>query len=208
MRYKLVLFDFDGTLADSFPWFKGVFNQVADRFRFRRVDDAEEARLRGMGARELMRLLGVAPWKVPLIAIHMRRLMAAEIDRIPLFPGVDALLRELAGRGVAIAIVSSNSEANIRRALGPELAALVGFYGCGASAFGKEAKLRRVLRAAGVSAAEALYVGDELRDLEAARQAGLAFGAATWGYTTGEAMRARGPDWAFEEVGAIASALA
>lgn len=207
MRYRLVIFDFDGTLADSFPWFAGVFNEVAERFRFRRVDDAEGARLRGLSAHAIMRDLGVPGWKVPLIAIHLRRRMAREIDGIPLFAGVDALLRELAARGVAIAIVSSNSEANVRQVLGPELAALVAHFGCGAAVFGKEPKFRRLLRASGVPAAQALCVGDEIRDLEAARRTGLAFGAATWGYTTAEALRAAGPDWAFEDVEAILGVL-
>ena len=207
MACRLIIFDFDGTLADSFPWFSGVFNQVAARFRFRQVDEAEGARLRGMSARAIIRHLGVPGWKVPLIAMHMRRLMSAEIDRIPLFPGVEPLLRELARRGVAIAVVSSNSEANVRRVLGPELAGLVSRYACGASLFDKHAKFRRLLTASRVPPSEVLAVGDELRDLEAARQAGVAFGAATWGYTTGEAMRAAGPEWVFAEVADILGTL-
>ena len=208
MACRLIIFDFDGTLADSFPWFSGVFNQVAARFRFRQVDEAEGARLRGMSARAIIRHLGVPGWKVPLIAMHMRRLMSAEIERIPLFPGVEPLLRELARRGVAIAVVSSNSEANVRRVLGPELAGLVAHYACGASLFDKQAKFRRLLTASRVPPSEVLAVGDELRDLEAARQAGVAFGAATWGYTTAEAMRAAGPEWVFAEVADILGTLA
>ena len=163
--------------------------------------------MRGLGARQIVRELGVAGWKIPLIAIHVRRRMTADIGTIALFPGVDAMLRELARRGVAIAVVSSNSEANVRRVLGPELAALVRHYGCGAGLWAKPAKFRRLLRAANVPAAEALAVGDELRDLEAARALGMAFGAATWGYTTPAALRAAGPDWAFEEVGDIVEAM-
>ena len=37
MRHRLVLFDFDGTLADSLAWFLGIFDQVADRFGYRRL---------------------------------------------------------------------------------------------------------------------------------------------------------------------------
>lgn len=149
----------------------------------------------------------MAPWKIPLIAFHVRRRMAGDIGRIGLFPGVDAMLRALAARGVAIAVVSSNSEANVRRVLGPELAGLVAHYGCGAGLWAKPAKFRRLLRTSRVPAAEALAVGDELRDLEAARQVGLAFGAATWGYTTAAALRAAGPDLAFEQVADIAAAV-
>ena len=208
MSYKLVILDFDGTLADSFPWFSRVFNEVATRFRFRTVDEAEGARLRTLGAREILQALGVPGWKVPLIAIHMRRLMTAEAASIPLFPGVDETLRELARRGVTIALVTSNSEANVRKILGPELAGLITHFACGSGLFGKPAKFRRLIRAAGVRPAEALAVGDELRDLEAARQVGVAFGAATWGYTDAAALRAAGPDHAFAQVADIAAAVA
>lgn len=207
MRYKLVIFDFDGTLADSFGWLSAIFNEIADRFGFRRIDEAEGERLRGLGARQIVRELGIAGWKIPFIAIHVRRRMAADLGAIGLFPGVDAMLRGLAARGVAIAVVSSNSEANVRRVLGPELAALVTYFGCGAGLWAKPAKFRKLLRRAGVAPHEALAVGDELRDQEAARQVGLAFGAATWGFTTAAALRAAGPDWAFGEVAEIVGAV-
>ena len=58
-RYDLVVFDFDGTLADSFPWFCSVLNGVADRYRFRRVEDGEIDTLRGMGASAIVRHLGI-----------------------------------------------------------------------------------------------------------------------------------------------------
>jgi phosphoglycolate phosphatase len=54
VAYKLVIFDFDGTLADSAGWLFGVLNQVADRYGFRRVDEAEIAMLRGRDNREIV----------------------------------------------------------------------------------------------------------------------------------------------------------
>jgi len=73
VRYKLVIFDFDGTLVDSFPWFVQVLNDVADRYRFRRVDPHQAEALRGQSAREMIRYLGIPAWKMPLIARHMRK---------------------------------------------------------------------------------------------------------------------------------------
>ena len=105
------------------------------------------------------------------------------IGQIRLFPGVGQLLADLAGRGVVLAVVSSNSIDNVRQVLGPENAARIGHYECGASICGKRPKLRAVLRASGVPAVEAIAIGDEIRDLEAARAEGIAFGAVSWGYT-------------------------
>ena len=77
----------------------------------------------------------------------------------------------------------------------------------GASLFGKPARLRQVLRAAGVPAAAAIYVGDETRDAEAAAQVGVAFGAVTWGYAAAEALLARRPAHVFGAPGEILGLL-
>jgi len=69
-------------------------------------------------------------------------------------------------------------------------------------------KLRKVLRDSGISAAEALCVGDEVRDLEAAHAEGIAFGAVAWGYTHAGALAAHSPAEMFERVEEIAERLA
>jgi phosphoglycolate phosphatase len=195
--YRLAIFDFDGTLADSFPWFRGVVNRLADEHGFRRVEDHEVETLRSHSARQVAGHLGVPLWKMPLIARQMRQLMAEDIARIPLFPGVDRLLRGLSDRGIRLAIVSSNSFRNVRRVLGPDNAALIQHCSCGAALFGKRSKLREVLRDSGIPAREAICIGDEIRDQEAARAEGIAFGAVTWGYTDPASLRAQAPEELF-----------
>lgn len=68
MRPRLVLFDFDGTLADSADWFLGVFDQVADRFGYRRLAPGDRERLRGLDSRAILRHLDIPVWKLPLLA--------------------------------------------------------------------------------------------------------------------------------------------
>jgi phosphoglycolate phosphatase len=198
MPYRLALFDFDGTLADSFPWFATVVNEVADKYGFRRIAPDEFDSLRGKSAREMIAHCGVSTWKLPFIANYMRKRKAQDLHTVKLFAEAADTLRRLADAGVTVAIVSSNSEQNIRAMLGVETAALITHYECGASMFGKAKRFRAVLRAGKCSAADAICIGDEIRDLDAARAAGIAFGAVTWGYTTGEALRALKPEHVFD----------
>ena len=146
-------------------------------------------------------------WKMPKIAAAMRRRMAGLLDEIALFDGVDRMLARLSSRGVAVAIVTSNSEENVRAVLSEANAARIDYYECGASVFGKRPKLRAALRRSGVGAHEAISIGDEIRDLEAARREGIAFGAVSWGYTKPESLIAYSPTEVFGTVAEIASRL-
>ena len=207
-RYRLAIFDFDGTLADSLPWFLLAVNEAADRFGFRRIPEAEMDTVRGYDPWQVMRYVGMPPWKTPALVRFVRAHMRTSIGEIALFDGVASMLRALSDGGVRIAIVSTNSEENIRRVLGPELAALVMHYGCGASLFGKKPLIRRALAAAGVQASEAIYIGDEIRDLVASRGVGVAFGAVAWGFARLDALEARGPEAVFRTIEQIAADLA
>jgi phosphoglycolate phosphatase len=204
---RLVIFDFDGTLADSAAWMMRVLNEEADRFGYRRVDEAEIAALRGQDNRAIIRALGVPMWKLPMIAAHMRRRIAEDASAIGLFPGTGEMLRALSARGVTLAVVTSNEEAVVRRVLGPELAQLVSFMECRASIFGKAPLLRRVLRRAGIPAAEAIAIGDEVRNIEAACKAGIPSGTVAWGYATPELLHSRNPARFFARMEEMADML-
>ena len=82
-RYKLAIFDLDGTLSDSLPWFRLVVNSIADKHRFRRIEDGDVEMLRGKSSREIIAYLEVPFWRMPLIAADMRRLKSQNIDRHP-----------------------------------------------------------------------------------------------------------------------------
>ncbi len=192
MRPRLLILDFDGTLADSRPWFLGALDDAARRFGFRRVSAAEAEALRGLPTRAILRALRVTPWQVPMIALHLRRLAAAAPPP-PLFPGTPAMLARLVEGGITLAIVTSNAEATVRRALGDSAGAIT-HWACDTTLFGKAARFRTVMRRAGIAPRDTAAIGDETRDIEAARRAGIRVAAVTWGYATADSLQAARPD--------------
>jgi len=207
LRLKLVIFDFDGTLADSLGWLIGISDRLAYDYGFDPIDKTQISTLRRLDAATLLRLHHVPLWKVPFIATRFRKLMAEQIRMIELFPGVDDLLGGLAQAGTKLAVVTSNSCANVRRVLGTRNSGLLAACEGGVSVFGKRRKLRKVLRQTGILPAEAIFIGDEIRDIEAARHAGIACGAVAWGFTDVETLKAHSPDMVFESEGEMLTAL-
>jgi phosphoglycolate phosphatase len=206
MPYSLAIFDLDGTLADSFPWFLRTINDIADHFGFHRVRDEDVEGLRHASTREILTRLEVPLWKLPAIMRHARKLKSAAATEIELFAGAEPMLRTLTENGVQLALVTSDSEANAREKLG-DAATLFSYLDCAASVFGKPAKFRRVVRRAGVEPDRVIAIGDEVRDIEAARAVGIACGAVCWGYAAPAALRARAPDHVFERMDEIADTV-
>lgn len=207
LHYRLVMFDFDGTLVDSFPWFCGILNELAAEFKFPPVSAGQREMLRNMETSEILKQMGIPLWKLPAIAMRMRQWAGRDLRQLRLFPGIPEMLADLRGSGLSLGIVTSNAEANVREVLGPKTASLVNFYSCGTSMFGKSSRIKAVARAAGVSTAEAIYIGDETRDAEASSKAGVDFGAVGWGYSNLSILQRFKPRMIFHEVGDLPQSL-
>jgi phosphoglycolate phosphatase len=166
-----------------------AFNEVCGKHGLRPVSAAEHEELRGLTGLEMLRRMKIPLWRLPKLVAEMRRLMAEHIGEFSLFDGIEESLARLEEAGMILGIVSSNSAENVQRVLGPKNVARIRHFHCGASMFGKPSKIRALLKAAGVPAREAIYVGDEVRDAEAATKVGMDYGAVAWGYHPIETLR-------------------
>jgi phosphoglycolate phosphatase len=198
--YRLVIFDFDGTLADSFAVSLDLWDELAAKHRFKPFDRSQAQLLRGLDSRELMRLHEVPTWKIPLIVRSARTILSREIGRIQLFPGIDQAIEHLIEHGVTVAIATTNSRKNVLAVLGARLSSRIAMIEAGAPLFGKAARLRKLLRVTKTPVANAILIGDEKRDAVAAQQAGIAFGAVAWGFATLESLRQHQPVQVFNAV--------
>jgi phosphoglycolate phosphatase len=200
MKYQLAIFDFDGTLADSFPFFIQVFNQLAKQYNFKNIPPDLAPNYRHYTPRQMMQEVGLPTWKLPFVARSFKSLMQKNQNSISLFEHMDDVLNHLKHNGVTLAIVSSNAHDNINQIMGAENTKHFSHFECGVSMFGKASRIRKTLRKTGIPAHQAIYIGDQIPDLEAARKEKVAFGAVAWGYATIEALRAHLPEEEFKSV--------
>lgn len=182
-KRKVVIFDFDGTLADSFPWFVGRLNQVARLFRFKEVAEEDISKLRLMKTALILDYLNIAPYKLPFVIFYFKRLMKRELTLVTLFPKTKKLLESLQQNGVGIFILSSNSEQNVKKILGPASHLVDAFY-CGAGLKSKDRHFKKIINQ--YPNISFISVGDETRDHEAASKWGITHINVTWGYASKE----------------------
>jgi phosphoglycolate phosphatase len=190
---QVAIFDFDGTIVDSLERTITEYNRLAPRFRVRPIDRADLPRLRSLNPQAAMREYGVTLWKLPLIVRSMRRALHGHVEALQAFPGMPEALRALAARGVRLGILSSNSTRNIELFLSRSELQVFEHVEGGSSMFGKARALRSLMRTAKLDPRAVLYVGDEVRDLDAARAAGVRSVAVSWGYGGPHALAAARP---------------
>lgn len=182
---RAVIFDFDGTIADSFTAVIGIAYRLTKREQLADVNRAVMMRDSNMGLRQAIRDLEIPRWQWPWLLKRGRKIMSREIHQIPLFPGMEATLKQLHDQKFELFIITSNSRSNAERFL-IEKGILQYFkkvYG-GVGLFDKSKVIKRVLKDNRLNPSEAVYVGDEVRDIEAARSIEMPIVAVTWGYNS------------------------
>jgi phosphoglycolate phosphatase len=205
-KYKVAIFDFDGTLADSFPFFLSILDDLADKYHRERVTPEQLCELRKLSTPELLKYFKFPIWRLPIIGRNVNNQMSENIQQISLFEGVDALIQNLASLGMILVVVSSNSYENVVKVLG-ENAALFSHFECGSALMGKKKRFKRVLKKLKVDPADVISIGDEIRDLEASKKMDIAFGAVSWGFNDPESFESLEPDHIFHSVSDINTVL-
>jgi phosphoglycolate phosphatase len=208
VKRRLLIFDFDGTLADTFDLFVEVFDEAAELYRFDLFDRHRLEHLRTLDAAGVLKYHRVPFWKLPFIARTTRKIMARRIENIHLFPGMAAVVARLHKSGFILALVTSNSKRNALKVLGPQLSRCFDHFECGISIFGKRAALKRILKRTGFVASDTMLIADELRDIYAAESINILFGAVGWGYTSIDTLTNAGAHEYFESATDITSKLA
>ncbi|HET7528833.1 MAG TPA: HAD-IA family hydrolase [Candidatus Saccharimonadales bacterium] len=190
---KTLIFDFDGTIADSFETFLDIFNEISGRPH--KLTAAEVTQLRGKNIKEIIKYLKIRRRQVPRLIIRGKKMISLRMIYIKVFPGIGPAIKQLHASGGRMFIVSTNSEKNIT-----DFLVKAGLEDCFERIYGdiglrsKSSVIKKIIRKNKLDRRDCFYIGDEVRDIDAAKKAGVTSVGVTWGFNTPAAVKKAGPD--------------
>ncbi|MDP4626078.1 MAG: HAD hydrolase-like protein [Akkermansiaceae bacterium] len=199
MKYRALIFDFDGTIADTLGETRIIFNEIAPDYGIREVEQHEIADLRHLSLKEILKKLDIPKRRVPSIIARGTGMMRANIERLQLIDGMKEALTELRNHTEAFGILTSNSTANVDVFLrNHDIRDLFEFVSSTSKLTGKARHLRAIRKTFSVKSHEMCYIGDELRDVKAAQKAKIPHAAVSWGFNSRESLAKSKPTYLFD----------
>ncbi|MDD2496015.1 MAG: HAD-IA family hydrolase [Tissierellia bacterium] len=199
MKYKYVLFDFDGTLADTEEVNFVIYQKLAEKYNLRNITLDELGHIKKMSAKELMEYVELKKRYLPFILKRGKKLLNQDIRNVSLCkPDIFDYIRRIKSLGVNIGIITTNSKTNVKQFLDVHDADFFDFISS-STMFGKESKIKKIIKKEKLSNKDVLYVGDEIRDIHAAKKAGIDIVSVAWGYNTIESLEKNEPNYLIKE---------
>ena len=190
-----ILFDFDGTLAETMMLIHTVFNRLSGIYGYRHLPEKEIEELRHLTIHEFIEHAGMALWKVPIVAIHARRLMHRDMHEIHPPAGlVDVLTRIHESGRYHMDILTSNRSKNVHKFLSQHNIDWFDEVHSTRSILSKKRRVKKYIREKGIDPQNLYYMGDTTVDVESARLAGARSVAVSWGLNTEEVLARANPD--------------
>lgn len=196
MTQKVIIFDFDGTIADTVDALVNVANRLAVEFGYIQITPEELAILRNLTSREIIKYAGISVFKIPFLVKKVKSELKNKIPDLKPIIGIQESLSELKRQGYRLGIITSNSQDNVSEFLKiNNLDNLFEFVYSGVTIFGKTTIINNVLRQKQLKPQEVIYVGDETRDIEASKKSNIKVVAVTWGFNSYEVLSRQKPDY-------------
>ncbi|HBL72519.1 MAG TPA: carotenoid oxygenase [Bacteroidales bacterium] len=190
-----LVFDFDGTLADTLDMVLTLYNKIAPSYGCKPAGEEIRDRILQEPYHVLLKAYGVTSLKLAALMVRIRSEMGKQLAEVNVVEGIKEALFELKQQGYRLGVLTSNSKKNVCAFMAHNgMTEVFDFIYSGKNLFGKDKVMVQMLAREGLAKEAVLYVGDELRDIEASRKVGLRVIAVTWGLFGKEALEALNPD--------------
>ncbi len=197
-KKKTLIFDFDGTLADTIGLFIDIAKKLVLKLDMKVPENtfSRESikKYRNLTLKQLQSEFNIGPFLALKLLTEGRKEYSRGVKSIKLFENIKSTLKELDNMGFELGILSSANAGNIRSVLKKEDLEIFAFVYQSKKLFGKATWLKRIMKREGLEIENVIYIGDEIRDVHAAQKAGVESGTVTWGFNSQELLSSANPD--------------
>ena len=192
----IIIFDFDGTIADTFDAVLKIINRLSGDFGLKPLKPEDVKRFQNLSSREVVRQSEIPLVRLPFLLRRLKAELNREIHQLKLIPGMSDTLVALKQQGNHLGIVTSNSQENVTTFLeNHALKEMFDFIYSGTTIFGKGRVINRIVQQKHFNPRNVIYVGDETRDIEAAKKIPVVVVAVSWGFNSEQALAQHHPDF-------------
>lgn len=192
---KHIIFDFDGTLADSTKVLLVAWNTLAEKYQYKKIMPEEINSLKKLSMTERSHFVNFPMYKLPVFVPHFYQYYRKSIKDVHLVDGMKDLLKEIEKKGYKIVIISSNDKEHIVEFLQTNNLINVSNILCSSRFSGKDKILNKYIKDSNLKKSEVIYVGDEHRDIIACKKVGIPIIWVGWGYDSIEVIQSEKPDY-------------
>lgn len=199
---KHIVFDFDGTLVDSIDVVVKVYNELAIKYKFNTLNSSDYRMMMNFSLKEKIKALNVPMRRVHLIkrfSQEFKNNYSVHLKSLRLFDGVVEVIKQLNEKGYTISIITSNSKTNILEYMKHQEVFYFKQVMSSNGLFGKDKTLKKYMKDNRLHSSELMYIGDEVRDIQACKKANVEIIAVTWGVDPREALVIERPDHLADE---------
>lgn len=209
MTIKLIIFDFDGTIADTYQVIVKIANSLSEEYGYKPFDAPTQELLRDLSSREIIKKSEISLFKLPFLAKRIQLELGKYIKEINAIEGIAEVLRSLKQQNYHLGIVTSNVKANVDTFLEEQnLAELFDFVFASKTIFGKHRIINRAFKNMHLSKDQVIYIGDETRDIRSARKSGVGIISVNWGFHSAQLLQQHQPDFVAKSPADILDAIA
>ncbi len=196
--YSTIIFDFDGTIADSIHLMIDIFNSMAHRFHADPVGIEQIEYLRGLTIKELIHELKIPILLIPEFLFIGKRMMKKRIDELKPVVGISHLIEKLSKK-YTLGILTSNDAETVEEFLLQHDLNHFKWIHSETSIFGKDKALRKRLKSEHLVHKEVLYIGDEIRDVESCKKVGIDVASVAWGLNSHTLLESASPTYIVDD---------
>jgi phosphoglycolate phosphatase len=192
---KYVIFDFDGTVADSKGLAFDLLNELSGKYGFRKIARDEVSSLMLLPMKERLKFMQIPLVQLPFLVLELKKNYASILPFIKPFSGIKGVMLSLNGQNIRTVIISSNSVSNIKHFLVKHDMDFFETIHSQSNIFGKHRSIKSLLQQLKIDIHEVIYIGDEHRDIEACKKANIKIIAVKWGLDPIDLLKKAKPDY-------------